>query len=130
MDAVPEHLKGREAEEERRCDAGEVVQVLNWVHREPCERFDVDVPMVKTMDVAVEKGDVNEAVRPIEVEAPPDRNEPRGEGFARQHPRAARVEAQLGRRHKGETAAREAPHKEHFPDRPLQRSERRVPHIV
>ena len=130
MHTVPEHLEGREAEEERRRDTGEVVHVFNRMHRQPREGFDIHVAVVKAMDVAVEERDVNEAMRPVEVEASPDRNEPRGKGFARQHPRAARVKAQLGRRHKGETAARKAPHEEHLPYGPLQRSEGGVPHVV
>lgn len=94
MHAVPEEAEGREAGEERREDARcagrgrrdgcalsrrpalpplpartVVVEVLDRVHAEAGEGLDVRVPVVERVDLLVERLEVEEPVRKVEVDA-------------------------------------------------------------
>ena len=62
--------EGRGVDEEGRTEAAEVVEVLERMHAEAGEGFDVRVAVVEAVDVLVEGGDVDEPVGEVEVELP------------------------------------------------------------
>ena len=74
MHAVPEVVEGVHPEPERGDDAGEVVEVLDRVHREAGEGLDVDVPMVQRVHEFVNNLHVDQAVGEVEVHAAEDRD--------------------------------------------------------
>ena len=55
--------------------AGVIEQVLDRVHRQAGPGSDVDVPVMHVMRDLVEDLHMQQAVRPVEVEVPPERHE-------------------------------------------------------
>ena len=61
VDAVPHEGEGGGVDEEGGTEAAEVVEVLQGVHAQPRERFNVGVAVVEAVDVFVESRDVDES---------------------------------------------------------------------
>ena len=68
VDAVPHEGKGCGEDEEGRADAAVVVEVLDGMHAQTRERFNVCVAVVEGVDVLVESLDVDEPVGKVEME--------------------------------------------------------------
>ena len=67
MDTVPHEGKGGGKDEEGGSDTAVVVEVLDGMHAQPREGFDVGVAVVERVDVLVESLDVDEPVSKVEV---------------------------------------------------------------
>ena len=67
VDAIPHESKGCCKDEEGGPDTAVVVEVLNGVHAQPREGFDVGVAVVEGVDILVQRLDVDEPVSKVEV---------------------------------------------------------------
>ena len=68
MYSVPHEGEGRRKHYKRRPQTTEVVEMLDRVHAESSERFDVGVPVMDSVDVFVQGLDMDEPVGKVEVE--------------------------------------------------------------
>mmetsp|Transcript_2486 Transcript_2486/g.3636 ORF Transcript_2486/g.3636 Transcript_2486/m.3636 type:complete len:97 (+) Transcript_2486:649-939(+) len=77
MDKIIEKNERREIRDVKRRDIcrGEVVKVLDGVHREPAEGVRIRVAMVETVHILVERADVDEFVGEMEMYVSPDWDE-------------------------------------------------------
>ena len=67
MDTVPHEGKGGGKDEEGGSDTAVVVEVLDGMHAQPREGFDVGVAVVEGVDILVQRLDVDEPVSKVEV---------------------------------------------------------------
>jgi hypothetical protein len=79
MDSIPqERIGGTDIHQARR-NTGIVIQMLHRVHTESRKRLCVCIPMVKTVDLLVHGGKMEESVSKIKVKTTPYRDG--GEGY-------------------------------------------------
>ena len=63
VDAVPHEGEGGGVDQEGGTQTAEVVEVLQGMHAQTRERFNVRVAVVQTVDVFVQSGDVDESAK-------------------------------------------------------------------
>mmetsp|Transcript_114572 Transcript_114572/g.365354 ORF Transcript_114572/g.365354 Transcript_114572/m.365354 type:complete len:391 (+) Transcript_114572:679-1851(+) len=125
--AHPHERKGRGLQIQDGTGAGKVEQVLDGVHAEAREGLDVGVPVVEAVHIPVEELDVQEAVRKVEVQVPPQRHpEPR----QHEEPKAPPGPERLLVGDVRQTARGVGVREQGFPEGPLQDGEGVVEHVV
>lgn len=79
VDSVPQESEGRSETVQCGGNGSEVVQVLDWMHAETREGFNIRVSVVHTVNVLVQAFDVHQSMGEVEVQVAKERNkeEPR-----------------------------------------------------
>ena len=101
--------------------------MLQRVHAQPRERFNVSVTVMQGMDVLVQGLDVDEAVGKVEVKLPIKGHPESGQA---EHGYVPRVGKGLLIAHVGESVSCIAVHEDGLPDGELDHSKKAVPHVM
>ena len=127
MDSIPHEGKRRGEDQKRRADTAVVVEMLDRVHAEAREGFDVSVTVVERVNILVQGLDMNKPVGKVKVKLPVERDP---EECKNEHGHIPRIGRGLFIGHKWETVCCIAVHENSFPYGHLDHSKKRVPHVM